>query len=110
MTRLIAGSECPLWVQSRYMPCTSACPLSVRTKPASEFPAVSFAVAEPRAPLARALARVIPRDLGNAIDRPQFSQVILLKPDPPRAKLTHEWLDVVDFPAHLRARAGLHSR
>jgi hypothetical protein len=28
---------------------------------------------------------------------------------PPRAKLAQSCLDVVDFPAHLRVRAGLHS-
>src|SRR5262245_7058754 len=85
-----------------------------RTKPSRpnrlpDSQQVSFAVAEPRAPLAGTLAGVIPPDLRNSIDGLQPGQVILLKLDPPRAKLAHGCLDVVDFPAHLRVRAGLHS-
>src|SRR4029453_9295004 len=68
-----------------------------------------FAVAEPRGPFAGTLAVIIPRDLRNSIDGRQAGQVVLLKLNPPRAKLAQSCLDVVDFPAHLRVRAGLHS-
>src|SRR5262245_20510895 len=84
-----------------------------RTKPSRpnrlpDSQQVSFAVAEPRGPLAGTLAGVIPADLCDSIDGPQAGQVILLKLDPPGAKHAHGCLDVVDFPAHLRVRAGLH--
>src|SRR5262245_55769645 len=45
---------------------------------------VSFAVAEPRGPLAATLAGVIPPDFCDSIDGPETRQVILLKLDPAR--------------------------
>ena len=55
---------------------------------------VSFAVAEPRGPFAGTLAGIIPRDLRNSIDGRQAGQVVLLKLNPPRAKLAQSCLDL----------------
>lgn len=70
---------------------------------------IAFAVAEPGASFTGTLAGVIPGYLGYPIDCLQTRQVIRLELDSPRAKLAHRCIDILDFPSHLRVRAGLRS-
>src|SRR5919106_539169 len=63
---------------------------------------IAFAVVEPHPPLADALGRVVPLDLGDAVDGPQPRHVVFLEHDTPGPQLFDGSVDVVDLPAHLR--------
>ena len=71
----------------------------------SPIRAIALAVAEPRGALARALARVVALDVGDAVDRLQAREVVLLEHHAAAPQLGDGGLDVVDLPAHLRVLA-----
>src|SRR5215216_6790639 len=63
---------------------------------------IALAVSEPSGLLANApLARVVPGDLGDAVDRPQARKVVFLEHHSTRSQPLHGRLDVVDLPPHL---------
>src|SRR5437764_7227740 len=72
---------------------------------------VALAVAEPGPPLSGPLARIVARDLGDAVDRREPRQVDLLEDHAATPELRGRRLDVVHLEPHLReARRRLTGR
>src|SRR5215212_2755046 len=63
---------------------------------------IALAVPEPGGLLANApLARVVPGNLGDVVDRPQARKVVFLEHHSTRSQPLHRRLDVFDLPRHL---------
>src|SRR5262245_58235353 len=63
---------------------------------------IAFAVAEPGASLSSTFGRIVPVDVGDAVDRLHAGQVEFLELDTPRLEVGDRDFDVVDRPPHLR--------
>src|SRR5215216_6474802 len=76
-----------------------SCQLTYRLADSKE---IALVVPEPGGLLANApLARVVPGDLGDAVDRPQAREVVFLEHHSTRSQPLHGRLDVFDLPPHL---------
>jgi hypothetical protein len=70
---------------------------------------VPLTVPEPSGPLANASRRVVPLDLGDAVNRPKARDIDLLEDHPAAPQLLDHGLDVVDLPRHLGMAARRHA-
>src|SRR5215216_5029258 len=75
---------------------------SVSTHRLADSEEIALAVLEPGGLLANApFARVVPGDLGDAVDRPQARKVVFFEHHSTRSQPLHRRLDVFDLPRHL---------